>query len=199
MQKTATTYLLLITFVAAIGGFLFGYDWVVIGGAKPFYEAYFHLESDVALQGWAMSSAIVGSFIGVLLSGGLADRYGRKPLIYTAAILFIISALGTGMVYGFGDAFFQPPDIPRSGWKVIAVSSEWIGGGEKENILDGNKDIFWHNIWMGGEPPLPHYVIIDFGKEYEVMMIELTRRLWNNDLKVVEFSTSGGQDRFWNK
>ena len=97
MQKTATTYLLLITFVAAIGGFLFGYDWVVIGGAKPFYEAYFHLESDVALQGWAMSSAIVGSFIGVLLSGGLADRYGRKPLIYTAAILFIISALGTGM------------------------------------------------------------------------------------------------------
>ena len=97
MQKTATTYLLLITFVAAIGGFLFGYDWVVIGGAKPFYEAYFHLESDVTLQGWAMSSAIVGSFIGVLLSGGLADRYGRKPLIYTAAILFIISALGTGM------------------------------------------------------------------------------------------------------
>ena len=97
MQKTATTYLLLITFVAAIGGFLFGYDWVVIGGAKPFYEAYFHLGSDVALQGWAMSSAIVGSFIGVLLSGGLADRYGRKPLIYTAAILFIISALGTGM------------------------------------------------------------------------------------------------------
>ncbi len=85
---------------------------------------------------------------------------------------------------------FQPPDIPRSGWKVIAVSSEWIGGGEKENILDGNKDTFWHNIWMGGEPPLPHYVIIDFGKEYNVMMIELTRRLWNNDLKVVEFSTS---------
>ncbi len=97
MQNTATTYLLLITFVAAIGGFLFGYDWVVIGGAKPFYEAYFHLESDPVLQGWAMSSAIVGSFIGVLLSGGLADRYGRKPLIYTAAILFIISAVGTGM------------------------------------------------------------------------------------------------------
>ncbi|MNV23558.1 Sialidase precursor [compost metagenome] len=85
---------------------------------------------------------------------------------------------------------FQPPDIPRSGWKVIAASSEWIGGGEKENILDGNPDTFWHNIWMGGEPPLPHYVIIDFGKEYNVMMIELTRRLWNNDLKVVEFSAS---------
>ncbi len=91
---------------------------------------------------------------------------------------------------------FQPPDISRSGWKVIAASSEWIGGGEKENILDGNPETFWHNVWIGGEPPLPHFLVIDLGKEYSVMMVELTRRLWNNDLKVVEFSTSTDNKTF---
>ncbi|MBS0282166.1 MAG: MFS transporter, partial [Proteobacteria bacterium] len=52
-------YVWLIAFVAAFGGFLFGYDWVVIGGAKPFYEAYFHLHSPQAIA-WANSSALVG-------------------------------------------------------------------------------------------------------------------------------------------
>ncbi|MFU1857976.1 BT_3987 domain-containing protein [Sphingobacterium sp. NGMCC 1.201703] len=84
---------------------------------------------------------------------------------------------------------FQPPDIARTGWKVIQASSEWIGGGEKENILDGNVDTYWHNIWMGGEPPLPHFLIIDLGKEHEMMAIELIRRA-NNDLKTVLFEVS---------
>ena len=47
------------TFVAALGGLLFGYDWVVIGGAKPFFERYFNL-TDPAVQGWANSCALVG-------------------------------------------------------------------------------------------------------------------------------------------
>ncbi|WP_223581328.1 BT_3987 domain-containing protein [Sphingobacterium sp. GVS05A] len=84
---------------------------------------------------------------------------------------------------------FQPPDIVRTGWKVIQASSEWIGGGEKENILDGKTETFWHNIWMGGEPPLPHFLIIDLGKEQEMMAIELIRRA-NNDLKTVLFEVS---------
>jgi len=84
---------------------------------------------------------------------------------------------------------FQPPDIDRTGWKVIQASSEWIGGGEKENILDGNVDTYWHNIWMGGEPPLPHFLVIDLGKEHEMMAIELIRRA-NNDLKTVQFEVS---------
>jgi len=84
---------------------------------------------------------------------------------------------------------FQPPDIARTGWKVIQASSEWIGGGEKENILDGNVDTYWHNIWMGGEPPLPHFLVIDLGKEHEMMAIELIRRA-NNDLKTVQFEVS---------
>src|SRR5260370_4536822 len=52
-------YLWAISFVAALGGLLFGYDWVVIGGAKPFYEKFFHL-TDAAQQGWAMSCALIG-------------------------------------------------------------------------------------------------------------------------------------------
>ncbi|MDR0507486.1 MAG: MFS transporter, partial [Dysgonamonadaceae bacterium] len=47
-------HLLLITFVAAMGGLLFGYDWVVVGGAKPFYEVFFNIENAPAMQGWVM-------------------------------------------------------------------------------------------------------------------------------------------------
>ena len=56
-------YLVWIAAVAALGGFLFGYDWVVIGGAKPFYETYFHLTTDT-LIGWANSCALVGCLAG---------------------------------------------------------------------------------------------------------------------------------------
>ncbi|MGB7267758.1 MAG: MFS transporter, partial [Terracidiphilus sp.] len=52
--------------VAAMGGLLFGYDWVVIGGAKPFYEVYFHLNSE-NLIGWANSCALIGCLIGALI------------------------------------------------------------------------------------------------------------------------------------
>ena len=54
-------YLWTIGFIAALGGLLFGYDWVVIGGAKPFYEVYFHLTSE-ELIGWANSCALLGCF-----------------------------------------------------------------------------------------------------------------------------------------
>ena len=68
-SKTNSTYLLLISLTAALGGFLFGYDWVVIGGAKPFYEAYFNIGHMPSLQGWVMGSAIFGCLIGVTISG----------------------------------------------------------------------------------------------------------------------------------
>jgi SP family xylose:H+ symportor-like MFS transporter len=64
-------YLWAISFVAALGGLLFGYDWVVIGGAKPFYEKFFHL-TDVAQQGWAMSCALIGCLLGAVISGSLS-------------------------------------------------------------------------------------------------------------------------------
>ncbi|GHU61224.1 MFS transporter [Bacteroidia bacterium] len=81
-----------------MGGLLFGYDWVVVGGAKPFYEVFFNIVDSPWMQGWAMSSAILGCLIGVTISGSLSDRYGRKPLMVLASLLFIFAAVGTGAV-----------------------------------------------------------------------------------------------------
>lgn len=97
MQKKSSTYLASIAFISALGGLLFGYDWVVVGGAKPFYELYFNIADLPAMQGWVMGSAILGCLLGVLVSGVLSDKYGRKPLMYVAAIVFIVAAVGTGI------------------------------------------------------------------------------------------------------
>ena len=93
-------YVWLIAFVAAFGGFLFGYDWVVIGGAKPFYEAYFQLHSPQAIA-WANSSALVGCFLGSLVAGRLSDRYGRKVALAVAALVFAVSSVLTGWSFSF--------------------------------------------------------------------------------------------------
>lgn len=88
----------LISLVSAMGGLLFGYDWVVIGGAKPFYEVFFGIASSPAMQGWVMSCTLLGCILGVIAAGTLADMRGRKPLMMAAAVIFIISAVGTGAV-----------------------------------------------------------------------------------------------------
>jgi MFS transporter, SP family, arabinose:H+ symporter len=96
-RKFNSGYIFSISLISALGGLLFGYDWVVIGGAKPFYEKYFQITDMPAMQGWLISCAVVGCIIGSILSGYLSDKYGRKrPLILTA-LVFIISAIGTGM------------------------------------------------------------------------------------------------------
>jgi sugar porter (SP) family MFS transporter len=89
-----------IALVAALGGLLFGYDWVVIGGARQFYEVYFHLTS-AALVGWANSCALVGCLVGSLAAGTLADRYGRRRILLAAAILFAVSSVLTGWAWSF--------------------------------------------------------------------------------------------------
>jgi len=87
--------------VSAMGGLLFGYDWVVIGGAKPFYELYFGISGSPLLQGVAMTTALIGCLVGAMVAGAAADRYGRKPLLTVSAVLFTVSAIGTGLFSGF--------------------------------------------------------------------------------------------------
>ena len=101
MQNNSKAFIYFICSVSAMGGLLFGYDWVVIGGAKPFYEQFFGIGNSPLMQGVAMSTALVGCLIGAMVAGALADRYGRKPLLTTAAVLFTVSAIGTGLFNDF--------------------------------------------------------------------------------------------------
>jgi MFS transporter, SP family, xylose:H+ symportor len=94
-------YIWTISCVAALGGLLFGYDWVVIGGAKPFFEKYFGLTSE-ALSGWANSCALLGCLLGSLTTGGLSDRFGRRRLLVVSAFLFGASSILTGWATSFG-------------------------------------------------------------------------------------------------
>ncbi len=96
----ASTYVWGIALAAALGGLLFGYDWVVIGGARQFFEIYFHLHSASAI-GWANSCALVGCFAGSLVAGALGDRFGRKPVLLVSAILFAVSSVLTGWASSF--------------------------------------------------------------------------------------------------
>ncbi|MXV15425.1 sugar porter family MFS transporter [Hufsiella ginkgonis] len=93
-QKTIS--LTLITIVASLGGFLFGFDMAVISGVLPFVEKQFSLTA--AQEGWFVSSALVGCIIGVALSGELSDRLGRKKPLLISAILFTLSAIGCSML-----------------------------------------------------------------------------------------------------
>lgn len=101
MQGFNKGFLYFICAVSAMGGLLFGYDWVVIGGAKPFYELYFSIGDSPLLQGVAMSTALIGCLIGAMVAGAAADKYGRKPLLMMSAVLFTVSAIGTGLFNDF--------------------------------------------------------------------------------------------------
>ena len=99
--KLNKKFIIGITLVSAMGGLLFGYDYVVIGGAKPFYERFFDIAQSPYLQGWAMSSALIGCLFGAMISGYLTDRFGRKIPLIGAAALFTIAAIGTGAANQF--------------------------------------------------------------------------------------------------
>ncbi len=101
MNSYSKGFLYFICAVSAMGGLLFGYDWVVIGGAKPFYELFFGIDGSPLMQGVAMTTALVGCLVGAMVAGAAADRLGRKPLLMLSAVLFTVSAVGTGLFSDF--------------------------------------------------------------------------------------------------
>jgi len=85
--------------VASLGGFLFGFDTAVISGTTDLVKAQFQL--DDVLQGWYVSSGLVGCVCGVVVAGYLSDFFGRKKALILSAILFSMSALGCSIAMGF--------------------------------------------------------------------------------------------------
>jgi len=94
MLKNKTSfYLIGISFVSTIGGFLFGYDTAIISGCNTFLETHFQLSS--GMLGWVVSSALLGTILGCIISGTITDRFGRKKALILSALLLSISALGS--------------------------------------------------------------------------------------------------------
>lgn len=100
-------YVSIISIVAAIGGFLFGFDTAVISGALRSLITYFQVENSPVLQGWLVSSIILGSVFGAGLSGWLTDKFGRKNILILTAFLFLTSAIGSSIASSFTFFFFS--------------------------------------------------------------------------------------------
>ena len=98
MKQQNLSYIMLLTLVATLGGLLFGYDTAVISGAEKSIQAFLidGLNLSSFVHGATVSSALIGCIIGSAISGILASRLGRKKSLFVAAILFFLSALGSG-------------------------------------------------------------------------------------------------------
>ena len=103
-QKSSRIYIYTIALIASIGGFLFGYDLVVIAGALPYLEDYFHLSA--AMKGFAVSSAILGAIASPLLGLWFSERIGRRKTMMIAAFCFMISAIGSAFAITIWDFYF---------------------------------------------------------------------------------------------
>ncbi|MFL5744119.1 MAG: MFS transporter [Niastella sp.] len=112
--------LFLITLVASLGGLLFGFDMAVVSGVLPLLKTQFSFSA--GLEGWFVSSALVGCIIGVAISGELSDRLGRKKPLILAALLFLLSALGCSML----------PSLPGI---IVARVMGGIGIGLASNVV----------------------------------------------------------------
>jgi len=92
-------YIIWLAIIASLGGFLFGYDTAVISGTLAFVRNQFGLAA--AMEGWYVSSALVGCIGGVSVAGWLSDKFGRKMILLLAATLFSISAIGCAVSGSF--------------------------------------------------------------------------------------------------
>lgn len=94
-QSYNNTYILGISFISALGGYLFGFDFAVISGALPFLQQQFGL--DAYWEGFATGSLAIGAIIGCLVAGKIADKYGRRPGLLVASTIFGVSSLAMAL------------------------------------------------------------------------------------------------------
>lgn len=113
-MKTNTTFLLRVSIIASLGGLLFGYDTGVINGAQFYLSKYFDLSA--TMKGWVVGSALIGCMIGAALAGAISTYLGRKKSLIVSAILFTVSAWGSGL------PSFLPQTVP------VLVVFRLIGG-----------------------------------------------------------------------
>jgi len=100
-NKEKLLYVIFLSVVAALGGFLFGYDAAVISGTIKHVSAQFNL--DTINQGWYVGCALIGSIFGVTIAGILSDAIGRKRTMFLAAVLFTTSGIGCAISGGFSE------------------------------------------------------------------------------------------------
>lgn len=106
MEQTYNNrYILGISFISALGGYLFGFDFAVISGALPFLREQFSLNA--YWEGFLAGSLGLGCIVGCLLAGKLAEKYGRKPGLSLAAIIFALSSLGMALSSGMSVFIFM--------------------------------------------------------------------------------------------
>ncbi len=92
-KKKTSLYVIALSFIASLGGFIFGYDTAIISGCNSFLQTHFNLSP--AMLGWVVSSALFGTILGCVISGAITDRYGRKRALILAALLLFLSAMGS--------------------------------------------------------------------------------------------------------
>lgn len=129
-MKNNNNYILGITLVATLGGLLFGYDTAVISGTVESLRRFFidpqalPLDQANALEGFVVSSALIGCILGASIAGWLSQRYGRKPSLIVAAILFALSAVGSS----WPELFFGMPGSGDHSYIYLFVAYRILGG-----------------------------------------------------------------------
>ena len=119
-------YVVAVTFVATLGGLLFGYDTAVISGAEKSIQAYLIESQGLStwIHGLTTSSALIGCIIGGMISGIFASKFGRKNTLFIAAVLFLLSALGSG----YPEFLFFQKGTPTMGLLLMFNFYRIIGG-----------------------------------------------------------------------
>ncbi len=128
MNKKSSLYVIALSFVVSLGGFLFGYDTAIISGCNSFLQIHFNLSP--ALLGWVVSSALLGTILGCVIAGTITDRYGRKRALILAALLLSLSAMGSMLTPQFQGNLNNPlwisSDMDTS--FTVLVIARVIGG-----------------------------------------------------------------------